>query len=106
MQVDDLLDLLSDDPIRRYRDSIEYMLNENRNIVLKCSKKLRYRVSEKDRRALVRKRRKSTDKITEYIRFLDPKGQIAGLKAKGKAKKDTTGFVVRGVINEQRFKKE
>ena len=39
------------------------------------------------------------------LRFLDPKGQIAGLKAKGKAKKDTTGFVVRGVINEQRSKK-
>lgn len=27
------------------------------------------------------------------LRFLDPKGSIAGLKAKGKAKKDTTGFV-------------
>jgi len=25
---------------------------------------------------------------------LDPKGVIVGLKAKGKAKKDTTGFVV------------
>lgn len=73
MQVDDLLDLLSDDPIRRYRDSIEYMLNENRNIILKCSRKLKYRVSEKDRKALVRIRRRSTDKITEYIRFLDPK---------------------------------
>ena len=32
------------------------------------------------------------------LRFLDPKGSIAGLKAKGKAKKDTTGFV-RRVIN-------
>ena len=29
------------------------------------------------------------------LRFLDPKGTIAGLKAKGKAKKDTTGFVRR-----------
>lgn len=28
------------------------------------------------------------------LRFLDPKGHIIGLKAKGKAKKDTTGFVV------------
>ena len=28
------------------------------------------------------------------LRFLDPKGVIVGLKAKGKAKKDTTGFVV------------
>jgi hypothetical protein len=27
------------------------------------------------------------------LRFLDPKGSIAGLKAKGRAKKDTTGFV-------------
>lgn len=27
------------------------------------------------------------------LRFLDPKGVIVGLKAKGKAKKDTTGFV-------------
>jgi len=27
------------------------------------------------------------------LRFLDPKGVIAGLKAKGKAKKDTSGFV-------------
>lgn len=29
------------------------------------------------------------------LRFLDPKGVIVGLKAKGKAKKDTTGFVVK-----------
>jgi len=28
------------------------------------------------------------------LRFLDPKGVIVGLQAKGKAKKDTTGFVV------------
>lgn len=30
------------------------------------------------------------------LRFLDKKGHVAGLKAKGKAKKDTTGFVIRG----------
>jgi hypothetical protein len=30
------------------------------------------------------------------LRFLDPKGQIGGLTAKGKAKKDQTGFVIRG----------
>ena len=29
------------------------------------------------------------------LRFLDPKGVIAGLKAKGRAKKDTSGFVKR-----------
>lgn len=29
------------------------------------------------------------------LRFLDPQGQIAGLKAKGRAKKDQTGFVIR-----------
>jgi hypothetical protein len=29
------------------------------------------------------------------LRFLDPKGVIAGLKAKGRAKKDYTGFVIR-----------
>jgi hypothetical protein len=29
------------------------------------------------------------------LRFLDKKGCIVGLKAKGKAKKDTTGFVIR-----------
>ena len=29
------------------------------------------------------------------LRFLDPKGVIVGLTAKGKAKKDTSGFVVR-----------
>jgi hypothetical protein len=28
------------------------------------------------------------------LRFLDPKGVVVGLKAKGKAKKDTSGFVV------------
>lgn len=28
------------------------------------------------------------------LRFLDPKGVIVALKAKGKAKKDTTGFVI------------
>ena len=31
------------------------------------------------------------------LRFLDPQGTIAGLKAKGRAKKDTTGFVRRVV---------
>jgi hypothetical protein len=31
------------------------------------------------------------------LRFLDPKGTIAGLKAKGRAKKDTTGFVRRTI---------
>lgn len=30
------------------------------------------------------------------LRYLDPKGYIVGLRAKGKAKKDNTGFVVRG----------
>lgn len=29
------------------------------------------------------------------LRFLDPRGVIAGLKAKGKAKKDLSGFVIR-----------
>ena len=29
------------------------------------------------------------------LRFLDPKGKIIGLKAKGKAKKDETGFVIK-----------
>lgn len=29
------------------------------------------------------------------LRFLDPKGVIVGLKAKGKAKKDVSGFVIR-----------
>ena len=29
------------------------------------------------------------------LRFLDPKGVIVGLKAKGRARKDTTGFVIR-----------
>lgn len=28
------------------------------------------------------------------LRFMDPKGVVVGLKAKGRAKKDTTGFVV------------
>ena len=32
------------------------------------------------------------------LRFLDPKGTIAGLKAKGRAKKDTTGFVKRTIM--------
>lgn len=30
------------------------------------------------------------------LRFLDPAGVVVGLKAKGRAKRDTTGFVVRG----------
>ena len=34
------------------------------------------------------------------LRFLDPKGTIAGLKAKGRAKKDTTGFVKRTIMME------
>jgi hypothetical protein len=28
------------------------------------------------------------------LRFLDPKGVVVGLKAKGKAKHDTSGFVI------------
>jgi hypothetical protein len=28
------------------------------------------------------------------LRFLDPKGVIVGLKAKGKGKHDTSGFIV------------
>jgi hypothetical protein len=32
------------------------------------------------------------------LRFLDPKGVICGLKAKGKAKKDTSGFVRRTIM--------
>jgi hypothetical protein len=32
---------------------------------------------------------------TSDLRFLDPKGVIVGLSAKGPAKKDTTGFVQR-----------
>ena len=32
------------------------------------------------------------------LRFLDPKGVIAGLKAKGRAKKDTSGFVRKTIM--------
>jgi hypothetical protein len=32
------------------------------------------------------------------LRFLDPKGVVLGLKAKGRAKKDTTGFVRRTIM--------
>ena len=32
------------------------------------------------------------------LRFLDPKGVILGLKAKGRAKKDTSGFVRRTIM--------
>jgi hypothetical protein len=31
------------------------------------------------------------------LRFLDPKGIVLGLKAKGRAKKDTSGFVRRTI---------
>jgi hypothetical protein len=31
------------------------------------------------------------------LRFLDPKGVVVGLRAKGKARKDASGFVVRNV---------
>jgi hypothetical protein len=37
------------------------------------------------------------DADEDDLRFLDPKGTIAGLKAKGRAKKDTTGFVRRTI---------
>lgn len=41
-------------------------------------------------------RRKVVDGDVSDLRFLDPKGGvIVGLRAKGRAKKDTTGFVVR-----------
>jgi hypothetical protein len=35
------------------------------------------------------------DADEDDLRFLDPKGSIAGLKAKGRAKKDYSGFVIR-----------
>ena len=38
---------------------------------------------------------KVIDGDKQDMRFQDPKGVIVGLKAKGKAKKDTSGFVVR-----------
>ena len=41
--------------------------------------------------------RKVIDGDAHDLRFLDPEGVIVGLKAKGRAKKDTSGFVVRGV---------
>ena len=37
------------------------------------------------------------DADEDDLRFLDPKGVICGLKAKGKAKKDTSGFVRRTI---------
>lgn len=37
--------------------------------------------------------RRVVDGDSTDLRFLDPKGVIVGLKAKGKAKKDTSGFV-------------
>ena len=40
------------------------------------------------------KDRKVVDGDLSDLRFLDGKGVIVGLKAKGKAKKDTSGFVV------------
>ena len=38
--------------------------------------------------------RRVVDADETDLRFLDPKGVVLGLKAKGRAKKDTTGFVV------------
>jgi hypothetical protein len=32
------------------------------------------------------------------LRFLDPKGKVVGLRAKGRAKKDCTGFVVKSPL--------
>jgi hypothetical protein len=34
------------------------------------------------------------------LRFIDPRGTVVGLKPKGEAKKDTTGFVVRSQIKQ------
>ena len=33
------------------------------------------------------------------MRFLDPNNVVVGLKAKGRAKKDTTGFVINPTID-------
>lgn len=41
--------------------------------------------------------RKVIDGDAHDLRFLDPEGVIVGLKAKGRAKQDQSGFVVRGV---------
>ena len=38
--------------------------------------------------------KKVVDGDTNDLRFLDEKGIVVGLKAKGSAKKDTSGFVV------------
>ena len=34
------------------------------------------------------------------LRFIDPRGTVVGLKAKGEAKKDTSGFVVRQEVEQ------
>ena len=34
------------------------------------------------------------------VRFLDPQAVVIGLKAKGKGKKDETGFVIKTISNE------
>jgi hypothetical protein len=44
--------------------------------------------------------RRVEDADQHDLRFLDPKGTVAGLKAKGRAKKDTTGFVRKTIILE------
>ena len=41
--------------------------------------------------------RRVVDADDHDLRFLDPKNTIAGLKAKGRARKDTTGFVRRTI---------
>ena len=44
--------------------------------------------------------RRVEDADQHDLRFLDPQGTVAGLKAKGRAKKDTTGFVRKTIILE------
>jgi len=70
--IDEIVDLLSGDPIRRYRDTIESIIADNRKKIIKCCNRLKYNTSIKEQNALIRMRRKTTDKIIEYIKFLEP----------------------------------
>ena len=77
MNVDELIDLLSGDPIGRYRDTLRGILEDNKKKILKSTSRMkhgsRHNMSIREMERLKKIRMKSTDEIIKWAKYLDQK---------------------------------
>ena len=75
MNIEEVIDLLSGDPLRQYRDTIQSLLEDNKKKIIKYNSRLRVgeknRMSEKERVALKRIRKRALDNIIQFARFIE-----------------------------------